>query len=312
MSYIAFLDMVGIQSSAMISSAEYTKAIDDFNTTLQMVHHSFPCTIYGYSDNAYIEFNSLHIMVNFLRLFREMLMKKHRYFTAAVDKGSLDATTLKFHPHQSFSMKFTSPSTVDIYLQQSQFSGIGVSLSSAVVGELNKKDFCQSVFQKRFTTEDSTELVPIYDLSYNKASLPALRFIIEDYLITTATDSRAGRYYITPIISMIKSLKTDELQKEETDLIALISLKKIPKFFSSLPSNNLYSIYFVFALLDTVLSLREFDQSFDGMGYCQRIIEQQDCSTLIEMLPSISTAIIKNENKHYFLKVLYNMDKSSL
>lgn len=91
MPYIAFLDMIGTRASALISNEEYTSAIDDFSNALKQVGDKCKCKIFGYSDNAYVEIEDIHEVIKFFRYLREILMNQHRYFTAAVDTGTLQA-----------------------------------------------------------------------------------------------------------------------------------------------------------------------------------------------------------------------------
>lgn len=313
MSYIAFLDMIGTRTSALISSDEYTSAINDFNTSLNQVGSLCQCTIYGYSDNAYVEIEKITDLVSFFRLLRDNLINKHRYFTAAVDRGSLMAERFPLGNKNSFSMKFTAPSTVDIYTKQCQFSGIGISLSENVIEDLRKNDmnvdFCQSIYQKSSIMNNDLDIVSIYDLSYSPVILEKLEYIIADYLLTAATSERAGRYYITPIVSMVKCLDKNVLMDRLDALIALLSFRDVPEGFKSLPANNKYSQYFMFALIEYVLSLREQDKSIDATKICEKIIIGYNIehSKLVTLLPTIPTAVISNMNKRNFLSILYNM-----
>lgn len=313
MSYIAFLDMIGTRASALISSKEYTDAINDFNNSLRQVGSLCQCTIYGYSDNAYAEIEKLDDLINFFRLLRDTLMNKHRYFSAAVDCGSLKADRVLLGNKNSFSMKFTAPTTVDIYMRQCQFSGIGISLSRSVVDNLQQEGmhtaFCHSVYQQYPFTENDTGIVPIFDLAYSPVIFEKLEYIIADYLMTAATSERAGRYYITPAISMIKCLDKSVILDNLEKLIALLSFQFVPAGFKFLPHNEKYSQYFLFALIEYVLSLREHDKSIDATEICEKIIQGyriEHCK-LVEILPTISTAVISNPNKRNFLNILYNM-----
>lgn len=314
MPYIAFIDMLGTRASALISSEEYTGAINDFNNSLEQVGFLYQCTIYGYSDNAYVEIKNLTDMIKFFRILRDNLMNKHRYFTAAVDSGSLNADRVTLGKDKGFSMKFTAPATVDIYMKQCHFSGIGISLSKGVIEDLQQNNlqtaFCQTIFQQYPITDNEARIVPIFDLSYDPVILEKLEYIIADYLMTAATNERAGRYYITPIISMIKNLDKTVLLNRLDNLIALISLHNVPIAFKSLQNNKKYAQFFMFALIEFTLSLREQDKAIDAIKICEHIIREYgiDYCELVKILPTISTGIISNANKRLFLNILYNME----
>lgn len=312
MPYIAFLDMLGTRASALISNTEYEKAINDFNSRLETLSEEYQCKVYGYSDNAYVELKKISDLVLFFRYLRDSLMMQHRYFAAAVDWGTLDATGCSngnFH-----SMKFTAPATVDIYKMQCQFSGIGISLSEKVVHGLKEyrmdESFCSSIYQKAYIASGEPVVSLIYDLSYDSVSIDRLKYIIDDYLLTSATDVRAGRYYLTPLISMIKSLNVEEISQKLRDIVSLLSFSSTPDCFKSLPNNEWYSQYFLFALVERVFLLREKDTSLNANQICTEIIRGYNINgnKLVSICSTISPAIISNENKRNFLKTLYNMN----
>lgn len=313
MSYIAFIDMVGTRASAMISNEEYTATINDFTNSLKQVNAICNCKIYGYSDNAYAEFHSLSSMVRFFQIFRENLMNKHRYFTAAVDSGSLQADQISFGSKKGFSMTFTSSAATDIYMKQRQFSGIGISLSKSVINDLQEQKMedaiCQSVFHCCTTEPNEPEFRPVVDFSYTPVILEKINYIMADYLMAAATSVRAGRYYLTPIISMIKCLDKSVISKDLKTLVELLSFQSMPKAFGSLQYNNTYSLYFLLALIDYVLTMREKDPTIDAIGICEHIIKQYSNRyfKLVETLPTIPTSVISTTHKRQLLNILYNI-----
>lgn len=317
--------MIGTRSTAMISGEEYTSAIDDFNRILKQVAESCSCTVYGYSDNAYAEINSVEDVFKFFCTLRDQLMENHRYFTAVVDRGTLNAEMITIKgsatsyrkSQDSFSMKFVSPQAIDIYLKQCDFTGIGISLSQNVIHDMiknqkNQKLFCQSIYQKKTETTSNQNLtiVPIFDIAYSDVCIEKIEYIISDYLIASATNFQAGRYYITPIISMIKCLPQRIIECELKKIVSLISLSDIPEVFKSLPYQREHSLYFILALIDHVLSLRDTDLLFDSRRICECIINLYNniSSDTIEQLSTIPSAIISNKNKRMFLSFLYNQE----
>ncbi|MBQ4572701.1 MAG: hypothetical protein IJA80_05440 [Clostridia bacterium] len=314
MAYIAFFDMVGIRASALTSNQEYTASINEFNDTLKQVSRRCNCKIYGYSDNAYVEIDSLEDVIKFFRLLRDTLMKTHRYFSAYVDKGSLNSDKVVFENKKGFSMKFTDPATIGIYLNQCQFSGIGISLSQKVVDDLIYNnmcdDFCVSIFEKRdSSTKEKMEFVSLYDVSYNKFGLAKLEYVISDYLMTAAMDERAGRYYITPIISMVKSIDKSIIDEKLDGLISILKFEKIPEVFRNLPHQENYRLLFMLAFIDRIYCIKDRDGSINAKTICEKIIKNFGFSNerLMENLPLVSTSIISKLNKQRFLYVLYNL-----
>lgn len=313
MSYIAFIDMIGTRSSAVISNQEYKDAINDFNNYLQQVSTVYQCKIYGYSDNAYIQIENLTDTVKFFRVLRDTLMNKHRYFSAAIDCGSLQAEKVDLKD-KGFSMKFTESDTVDIYRKQCEFTGIGISLSNQVVKDLQKKqkydEFCESIFQRcPSTPEKPAECSTVFDISYEPVIFARLEYIIADYLMALATNARSGRYYLTPIISMIKCLDKEVVLKNLKGVISLLSLQSIPDSFKLLPHIKEHALYFVFALIEFILSLRKNNSLIDAKKICEQVIKESGIASyeLVKSLPLTSSSVISNVSKRECLNILYNI-----
>lgn len=313
MPYIAFFDMLGTRAAATINRHEYTEAVNNFNNALKQLAPAYRCKVYGYSDNAYAEIENLPDMIGFFRFLRDSLMKKHRYLTIAVDCGTLNAEKICLDPDRGFSMKFTDPSTTGIYITQTQFSGIGVSLSENVIRDLRNEGledcFRSSIYQKSHYVDNSSSYITVYDLSYSSVSLEMLNYIMADHLITAASNTRAGRYYLTPIITMIKGLDKNTISDRINDLITLLNFKNIPNAFQNIANHNEYSTFFLFALIDSILSLREKNKSFDATKLCKQIIEQSHLNNpeTTNKLQQIPAAVITPANKNLYLRILYHV-----
>lgn len=317
-SYIAFLDMLGTRAAASLSDEEYTKAINDFNHSLSMCAKAYNGKVYGYSDNAYVQFDSPENLIYFFQSLRDILMNQHHYFCAAADMGTLSKDSEPFIQKDNFySMKFTSDSAVVIYRMQTQYTGIGIFLSDAIVNNLQdeqlKCSFCKSICLLNNLVNGEFDYLAVYDIAYQSISVQKLNYLLSDYLVISATNPRAGRYYITPIISMIKSFSPDffEVDSNLEQATELLSFKKIPKCFQTLSHNETYSLYFLFALIESVLSplTPNSNSSIDATEICKAIISNFDIphEKLISTLPTIPSPIISEKNKRHFLSILFNM-----
>ena len=319
MSYIAFLDMVGTQYSAMLSNENYINAIQNFNRTLKQMTSICDCKIFAYSDNAYIEMQTISDLLDFFKYFRESLMNNHHYFAAAVEKGTLGKDNISQIKNKFSSMIFTSPDAIRVYKRQCQFTGIGISLSERVVEDINKTSeknkICESIFQKNYNIGEACSYTSMFDISYDSVDLANLEYIFSDYLTTTAVNSRAGRYYITPIISMIKSINADIIKDtiKFKRLLHLLSFNNVPDIFRCIGNNEEYSILFIFAIIDSLFTLRDRDDSVDVLYGIKEITKlSPDLSKkLIEILPNVSHSVISDGNKKRFLSILYGINKES-
>lgn len=317
MSFVAFVDMVGTRTSAMISNDEYTASINDFSDALKQLSEIFNCKIYGYSDNAYIEFSDHTQMVQFFKLLRESLLYQHRYFTAAVSLGSLQAKQIFFGRPKGFAMKFTSTVATDIYISQRQFSGIGISLSDSAVRELRSQKMenllCKSIYHCCNSSGDDIGFEEVIDLAYDPVKIEQLRYVLADYIMASAMSTRAGRYYLTPIISMIKCLDQSVVLNELTDLVDLLTLQTVPPAFRSLKYSDTYSLYFILALVDSVISMREKNPTIDAIKICEYIVSRFSNQEFkfINTLPYVLESVISCGHKREFLRIIYNMKKDN-
>lgn len=318
-SYIAFLDMLGTRAAASSSDQEYTTAINDFNHAIAICSEVHKGKVYGYSDNAYVQFCSLNDLVSFFQSLRDTLMLQHHYFCAAADVGTLSKGPELFTQGDNYySMKFTSDSAVVVYRMQTRYTGIGIFLSHAIVRNLQKEgpegSFCNSLCLQNNLVNGEFDYLSVYDISYSDVSFDKLKHLLSDYLVTAATNPRAGRYYVTPIISMIKCCNQDIFGNDSDfkNIINLLSFKSIPKCFQTLSHNETYSIYFLFALIESVLSpiVSASTSSLDVTNICETIINNFEIphEKLIATLPSIPLSIISERNKRHFLSILYNMN----
>lgn len=318
MGYIAFFDMLGTRAAAMIGHSEYSEAISTFTKALKQVSAVYDCSIYGYSDNAYAEIATLSDTISFFRDFRLRMINTHCYFNTAVDKGTLCPKKISFgRDNKGYSIIFTHSSSSEIYLKQCAFEGIGISLSKRIVEELIAKgkngEFCCSVFQPYHSTGKELVLEEVYDLSYDPISLTMLNYVMADYLMTVATNVRASRYYLTPIVSMIKCLDKEIILNELDDLISLLCMKDVPDAFKQLSNTQAYLRIFVYAALEYVLSQQNTDDTLDTTSICAKII--QGCGVkypeLLQGIAKVPTAVISNRNKKELIAIMYGMGINS-
>ena len=244
-------------------------------------------------------------------------MLNHYYFCAAVEKGTLSSHSEPFVSKGNYhSMKFTSDAAVKVYRLQSQYTGIGTFMSNSIVENFERLPnsfFCKSICLKNEFVDGEFTFMPVYDISYQGVSVSKLKLLLSDYLITAATNPRAGRYYISAVISMIKSIDLFHLQDENTlhQIIQILSFQAIPKCFQNISHNNTYTLYFLFAIIERVLSTIDSDNctDIDAWEICETIIKKFGIKhdELIAKLSKIPPAILSDKNKQEFLSILFNM-----
>lgn len=317
MAYIAFFDMVGTRASAAIGNNEYSDAIRVFHNALSTIADSCRCNIYGYSDNAYIETNDLDEMVKVFQLLRRNMQNNHLYFTAAVDVGTLKA---KIKTSKGIGkgniVSFNGEGVVKVYLQQTLFSGIGVSLSDAIIAELKAKHkeeyICRSIYQIKSARIADGQFMPVYDLAYSCFLLEYLEYLVADYILTAALNEQAGRYYVTPIVSLLRCISKEDIVDNVEDILLLILFRKVPQEIRLGDAHNRYKQIFLFVLLDRLLDFPiTSEDDFDSTEYCKKIIAsvKKDSANIFNYLNEIPVDVISVGKKRKLISILYNMDK---
>lgn len=310
MSYISFLDMVGTRANASISNDEYAAAISDLHKFMGKLAASLDgCLVYGYSDNAYIEVKDLETMISFMKNLRKGLIVKHRFFSAAVGKGELRQKIIKIPKDKGYSMSFISPATVSIYMAQSKFTGIGVSLSQEVVDDLNKAQLTSAYCSSIYKGKDENEFYSIYDISYDPICIGDLEHMISEYALTTIMNRRAGRYYVTPIVSMIRCLNLNELKTKTDKLVDTIMMKKISSALETECVKE-YSLLFLYALLGYVLSVGESNGPYiDSRSIFREIIDKCgiEQGTITNNLSKAPIGVISNYEKKKLVQYMFAM-----
>lgn len=311
MPYIAFLDMVGTRAFASIGKEEYTAAIKDFHDVLRDVGGQIDNScIYGYSDNAYIEVKELSDMMSLLQMLRKNLILRHRFFTAAVDYGSLNAKNVAAGTAKGSLMIFTSPATIDLYLMQCKFTGIGFFLSRRVVDDLVRckmtKFCCPSVFLHSQEEDPTQTYLPVMDIAYAGVNKSTLASLFSEYITTSVMSKRAGRYYVTPIVSMIKCIDYAKLKKELEGFVKLITFQNVPESFRHEGCESKYAKLFVYALIENILTAQINDKEMSKRD-CKQILEYCDIpeGELIGDLSCIPVEVISNFNKRRFMTIVY-------
>lgn len=316
MAYIGFIDMVGTRSAALISSKEYSEAICDFHEIMKETSTTIDkCSIFGYSDNAYIEIPDLNEMILFFKRLRRRLIRNHRYFNAAIGIGELgEVTTTNSGYSNGCSMRFNSPSTINVYLAQSRFTGIGISLSPEIVKELDAnnlhKAYCNSIYKTKATDSKQSEFVDVVDIRYDPTSVEEIEFVLSDYVLTSLTNKGAGRYYLTPILSMIRSLEEPILERKTEEIVELLTLNKIKKTFM-ISELSEFTTFFLLCLIGHVVSIEKEHTSLAAHNIFEKIMKSNSVNIqeILKSLESAPVGVITSFEKRQAIKQLYSICK---
>ena len=244
---IGFFDLLGVRFLAMHDSVEYRKVIKSFCEVTKKAFFSYANPevdrLFAYSDNAYVQMESVDSMCLFFQLLREDLLYKHIYFSAAVGSGTLEAksekktnkkrTNGKEIDEEFIHMQFLSNSATEIYAQQSRLKGIGIVVDPSII-QSNERPrsvrFCSSYYCPSL---ESYQLVPYTDIAFSSTTPELVELAISEMIRMRILNKKASRYYISLVITMINSLDL-EIFDNEDDWVQI---------WNSLSLNDDYEVY---------------------------------------------------------------------
>lgn len=213
-SCISFFDLLGTKAAARNGIEKYEKLIGDFKNSIDIStsHFSDNDRIWIYSDNAYVKTASVETMLLFYEKLRLQLIPKGIFFTAAIDIGDMKPDEInKYKPYQRGAY-FLGSDTTNIYARQAQLGGIGIDCGPNIRNELDDT-ICISYFYK---TPECKELQQFYDIKYSTGEVTLLEYILTTLIKTRFCDQRASRYYLSAVISILRSL--DYTKKTLSDI----------------------------------------------------------------------------------------------
>ena len=264
MAYIGFFDMLGIQSVAEYDYDEYRKSLEIFQEKVQFIceseakkHPDNKIQIYIFSDCAYIESTSLIQLVDFYSMLRSELFIDGIFFNAALCEGRLNANT-SISKHVTSTI-FESINTVKVYQMQNQYKGIGITIDKEIINKYKdqiENKLVMSIFQPN---AHELNFIEYWDIKYSKPSnknlslLLIIKYLLSTYSKLRRYNSKASRYYVAAINTIILQLdKEDIVIEENNELFATEITKYILKLENTDVSYNLFLLLFVNVLFDRI------------------------------------------------------------
>lgn len=314
MSYIAFLDLLGIKAIASFSSDMYTEIIETFQNAIRECRVAFEdhqYEIHVFSDSTYIECDDLRALFRYLQQLRNILFLNEIFFNAAVTQGTLncDVTTEKSTVCDKISMMcslFKSAQTVRVYSMQVTFTGVGIYVDPAlkVSNHQEMSDYSvESAFcvwkkdETAFNNFDS-----YYDIKYANITESMVRFILMNFIKTVTLNKKAARYYLSALCTSINQMSYDDLT--ENYLPLFLDVKGITK--NKVIFNNLLPIHLMIInrLYNSYIESHG-EKSGNEINSCiseclNKIIAKSPLKDGFDNLQFYSDKIISAKNKYYF------------
>lgn len=309
MSFISFMDLLGIKSVATYSPQVYHEKISQFQSVLK--YHSKKrlngtYKLMAFSDCAYIQSDNLLELIVFFQKVRQELMSREIFFNAAILPGDLGISNEKENDDENRSfIMFKSESTVKVYSKQNSFTGIGISVDG-VINNQEIKDYIIKSCYNVYSTEPNNKYKiykEYFDIVYESNDTTLLGFIIKEYIETFSLDTRAARYYLSGISTVLRSAGEKQLNNYKT----LIFNKKVKK--QKTIKSNFLPIQLMY--IDCLLNIRKIDKTLDE-NFINKVAEELrsifDYSLImqgIEDLQSYSDCILSKENKYLLSKIIH-------
>lgn len=270
---ISYFDLLGTKAAAQQSEKQYELLIQNFRLAVDGATNEFAPSkdkIWIFSDCAYVQTASADKMFSFYHKLRDCLFAENIYFTAAMDIGELKTLSplscTQNTKHERSAIQgnnvencsstsqqgtfFVGPDTTRIYAQQSALSGIGVTCGQKLLSTY-REQLCLSYY---YNTRDCSEIVSFWDLKYESPSIILLESLIAQLVKTRFENLRASRYYLTAIVSLLKSYDMAKLTEDELwEIVACCCLQN--SFFTKIKGSfkneiNVFVVVILQLLLD--------------------------------------------------------------
>jgi len=223
--YIAYLDLLGTQNLSETNPNAYSQSVLIFSDLLKSSLKQ-NCRAYAFSDCAYLESDNLKSLLKTLDTLRDKMLAAERFFTAAVAQGELMVQATEDEENGFHGFLFQGASISKAYLGQTALKGIGISIDNNLLSAHNQKkcssgqsislDNC-NIIRNFYISDISTpyKLHFFYDIAMETPFSEEILakyfdYILHAYFLSNIKSPRYGRYYISPLINILSSIKLDD------------------------------------------------------------------------------------------------------
>ncbi len=320
---ISYFDLLGTKAAAQQSQKQYEKLIREFRDAIDGATNEFASSkdkIWAFSDCAYVQTENEQKMFDFYQKLRECLIPNSIFFTAAMDIGELktlppikdvvsakrnrENVQSKSHSSVKLGAFFVGTDTTRIYAQQSALTGIGITCGQQLLPKY-RQQLCLSYY---YSTQDCTKLAKFWDLEYEAPSIIMLESVVAQLVKTRFENMHASRYYLSAVVSILKSFDIAQLEDQELwEIVICCSLGN--PFFGKIKNSfkteiNIFIVTIIQLLLDNmnrvdnlndkirnVISIAEMDAAQVVTLYhdnlIRQVIEPDKQSQLLDRLLSL-------------------------
>ena len=216
MSYISYFDLLGTRGFCE-NSEVYYRNIKEFYETVQQQSCFLSSGKVGiFSDCAYAQSPSLYNLLLFLVEVRDRLLAQGLFFNAVVKEGDLDINVIeKTDTRPAFGVVFNNSKIADLFITQSQFTGIGIWIDPSLTNEIDRlENFkitkCFYLEKKVESGRDIIKPIPYNDIAftlngYTKEVEHTLDIFFHEFYSAYIKSKKFGMYYISSICNFLRS-----------------------------------------------------------------------------------------------------------
>lgn len=237
---VCFIDLLGTKESSKVSEQVYYNAITDFHKVLYRNKDilSEGYKIKGFSDCAFMSFNTDINTFKYLNRIREDLFAKKYYFKCSIVKVDFDVQVLG-SSDSDFSCVTFGPKSVDAYLMHERYKGIGFILDQ----ELQRiEEFKQSLVPSIYLEDEKKmSFNKCWDIKYSKSYVGNHKFMeektqgalragednhsaeenintyIKQFVIALTKNKKYSKYYFPALVSIINSSDFSNISYSDTE-----------------------------------------------------------------------------------------------
>jgi hypothetical protein len=312
---VAFMDLLGTTYYAQTDKKQYRENLWKFKEALSTRASilSVRSRVYFFSGCAYVMAESIASLVDYLVEVRGCLLVQHLYLQGAVEPGHLLPDSDGIDGSGTVTGTIFGPDVAGVYAQQSALKGAAIRVSEALI---RSRQLAPTRCVQSCHLPNPTHSMPecFFDLRYRPSDIDRrqLEDILGDCLKAKSVKRSAGAYYISLLVSMIRSanwrlVNLDKSVKENPtgarQIYDLLVAKDFGRHFS-----DVRGIEFVyFALLDEVYKQCEHkpvcEEVRDYIGSRQKLLHR---------IESVPWTMLTHQTRHKFLDSTLGLSRDSV
>jgi hypothetical protein len=302
-SVIAFLDLLGTTHFAKADATIYHEHLVSFKTALLSRASLLKNTgkVFLFSDCAYVMCSDVRIILEYLREVRAVLLLEHIYIQAAIEPGELSPVQIGTQGGDTVSGTIFGPDVAPLYARQHALKGAAIRVSDDLADRRGIKAYCVMSCHLPNPTNSVAEC--FWDIRYpqDNISRKQLENVLADCINAKSTQRSAGTYYISVLISMIRSVdwksvnlnaRVSENDTGARHLYELLIRGEFNRHFGDLRGVE----YVFYALLDEVYKGCERKPVFEEI---RRYVATRP--RLLRRIESVPPKLLDNKSRQKFL-----------